>query len=45
MTAGFVFLFRDVVVFTLDSIFALVILGRIMRIIRRLMVPTDGDIR
>jgi hypothetical protein len=45
MTAGFVYLFRDVVVFILGSIFALVIMGRIMRIVRRLMIPADGDIR
>jgi hypothetical protein len=45
MTAGFVYLFRDVVIFSLGALFALVILGRIMRIVRRLMIPADGDIR
>ena len=45
MIAGFVYLFRDVVIFTLGSIFALVIMGRVLRLVRRLSVPSDGDIR
>ena len=45
MTTGFVYLFRDVVLFSLGTLFALVILGRIMRIVRRLMIPADGDVR
>jgi hypothetical protein len=45
MTAGFVYLFRDVVIFIVGALFALVIMGRILRIIRRLSVPADGDIR
>jgi hypothetical protein len=45
MTAGFVFLFRDVIIFTLGSIFALVIMGRILRIVRKLLIPADGDMK
>jgi hypothetical protein len=45
MTAGFVFLFRDAVIFALGCIFALVIVGRILRAIRKLSVPADGDVR
>jgi hypothetical protein len=45
MTAGFVYLFRDVVILTLGVLFAVVIMGRIMRIIRRLLILAGGDIR
>jgi hypothetical protein len=44
MTAGFVYLFRDVVIFALGALFALVIMGRVLRLVRRLSVPLDGDI-
>jgi hypothetical protein len=45
MTAGFVYLFRDPIIFAVGALMAIVIMGRILRIIRRLSVPSDGDIR
>ena len=44
MTAGFIYLFRDVIIIAVGSLFGLVIMGRIVHIIRRMLVPADGEI-
>jgi len=44
MTAGFIYLFRDVIILTIGGLFGVVIVGRIVRTIRRMLAPADGEI-